>query len=86
MPFPFISKLITTLQSLQSRINPDIYRGLLLETVQRAYSEQLERLLDYDASANKDTKNYKHAMEVLLLAHANIMFSRKDLLSKVVVA
>ncbi|CDW76946.1 UNKNOWN [Stylonychia lemnae] len=76
LPFQFITKLIEILQKLQKRINPDIYRGLLLEVVQRVYSEKLENLLSYESS------DRPHLIEVLLLAHANIMFSRKDLLSK----
>eukprot|EP00347_Sterkiella_histriomuscorum_P013080 403366099 len=73
IPFTFIQKLLEILHKLQSRIKPDIYRGLLLETMQRIYSEFIERILNYEST------NKQEVMEVLLLAHANIIFIMKEL-------
>ncbi len=74
----FVHRAIEIMAKVRRRISADIYRGMVLEVTQRLLSEQLIPLAE-----KANTGEVKEVMvEVLLLAHSNIIIIKRDLMSE----
>lgn len=67
-----IVKLNSLLNELGKRINIEIFRGMVLEVVQRIISEILQPLIDLPNAS----------LSLLIVAHANLLYVKKEVLKE----
>ena len=75
VPLPELAMIIEIIETkLHGRISTDIYRGIILESVQRILSEQLDPIAARASNADK--------LEVLMIVNANLLKVQRELLSE----
>lgn len=81
VPLHFIGAVIDIItNSLRKRIKQDIYRGIVLEAVQRIVTDHLLTLAERSCAATSLALSFDNQIDVLLIVHANTLIVKNELL------